>query len=53
MSLPLKVPPIPTLSKHRKDAEVEAWICNRLEALHVYDGARTHAPYVIVSVEPA
>lgn len=23
-----------------------------IKALHVYDGARTHAPYVVVSVEP-
>lgn len=38
MSLPLKVPPIPTLSKHRKDAEAEAWICTRLNLRDLFAG---------------
>jgi hypothetical protein len=33
-----KVPPIPTMSQHRRDAEIEAWISNRLQLRDLFAG---------------
>jgi hypothetical protein len=33
-----RVAPIPTKSKHRKDAELEAWICERLQLRDLFAG---------------
>lgn len=39
MTLARKVAPIPALtSPHRKDAECEAWICERLHLPHLFEG---------------
>lgn len=38
MTLARKVPPIPGTSQHRKDAELEAWICTRLKLRDLFAG---------------
>lgn len=38
MTLPRKLAPIPTIGKHRKDAELEAWICARLNLRDLFVG---------------
>ncbi|HWH41807.1 MAG TPA: hypothetical protein VNU21_18295 [Usitatibacter sp.] len=38
MSLAKKVAPIPVLSDHRKAAERDAWICERLRLPHLFAG---------------
>lgn len=32
------IAPIPKTSQHRKDAEREAWICERLQLVHLFGG---------------
>lgn len=38
MSLPRKVAPIPTTGQHRRDGELEAWICERLHLRDLFAG---------------
>ena len=38
MSLPKRVPDIPTKSQHRRDAELEAWVCDRLQLRDLFAG---------------
>lgn len=38
MNLARKVAPIPTMGQHRKDAELEAWICERLRLRDLFAG---------------
>ena len=33
-----KVAPLPAISKHRQDAELEAWICERLKLRDLFAG---------------
>jgi hypothetical protein len=35
--------PIAKLSQHRRDAEIEAWICERLKVRDLFDGVTTTA----------
>jgi hypothetical protein len=41
MSPAAKVAPVPTTSQHRKDDEIEAWICERLKLRDLFDGDTT------------
>lgn len=38
MSSAAKVAPIPTMSQHRRDAMLEAWICERLKLRDLFAG---------------
>jgi hypothetical protein len=38
MSTAKKLAPIPTMGQHRKDAELEAWICERLHLRALFAG---------------
>lgn len=38
MTLPRKVPPITTKGQHRREAELEAWICERLHLRDLFAG---------------
>lgn len=41
MSVASKVAPIPPLAQHRRDANLEAWICDRLKLRDLFAGSTT------------